>query len=120
MTTYRLNESGKDRVMNERGITTKVKNAVDDKVYWIATGPKPDGTYFTVVGPTRMFGMPPKKEMCEIFTPPTSEKECMEIHFALEEVVQKQPRDKWASSLPDARLAARKMIDEAERQGLFR
>ncbi len=58
--TMRLNEGGKDRVMNERGITTKVKNDSDGKMYWIGTSRRADGTWITVVAQGRTFGMPPR------------------------------------------------------------
>ncbi len=115
--TMRLNVDGKDRVMNERGITTKVRNEADHKMYWIGTTRKVDGTWITAVAKTKMLGIPGER-IWEI-TIATSDNESIEIHFAVEEIVQKKPRDKWEPSLPEERLAARRVLDEAEKAGLF-
>lgn len=115
----RLNVGGKDRVMNERGITTVVKNESDRKTYWVGTTRRVDGTWITAVSQARMSGIPGPR-LWEITT--ASEKEAIENHFAVEEIVQKQPRREWESSLPHQRLAAQKLIEEfeeAEKQGLF-
>jgi len=110
--------AAKDRVMNERGITTRVKNASDGKLYWIGTTRRHDGAYVTTVGPAGLFGVPPNKKACDVFLS-TLEKESVALHFALEETVERWPRDKWQTHLPEQRLVMQRMLDEAEKRDLL-
>lgn len=114
-TTMRLKQNGKDRAINERGISTIVKSD-EGKKYLVGTTRAVDGGWITGVSKTRMFGFP--GERMWVITTAESEREAMEIHFAVEEVVQKQYPDSWESSLAAERLVARKILNEAERRGL--
>jgi hypothetical protein len=109
-----------DRVINRLGITTRVRNRIDGKVYWIGTmrpllgstlEPWRARTWVTPSGPC---GAPNRNAVLlqiDVF----AEDDPMDLHIALEDVVARCPRSAWAAALPRdraeaARTAARPLV----------
>jgi len=109
MATYTLQRGdGKDRVINNLGITTKVRNRVDGRVYWIGTMRPLFGSILerwyarTRVVPSGLCGAPDKDDVL-LQVDAFSQDELMAVHAAVEEMVMNEPRGTWATALPRVR-----------------
>ncbi|HYM70136.1 MAG TPA: hypothetical protein VEZ44_11105 [bacterium] len=109
MATHTLRwDDGKDRVINNLGITTKVRNRVDGRVYWIGTMRPLFGSILerwyarTRVVPNGLCGAPDKDNVL-LQVDAFSQDELMAVHVALEDMVANEPRGTWATALPRVR-----------------
>jgi len=95
--------------MNKLGITTKVRNRVDGKVYWIGTMRPLFGSILerwcarTRVVPHGLYGAPDKDDVL-LQVDAFSQGELMAVHAAVEDLVINEPRGTWATALSRARM----------------
>lgn len=109
MATHTLRpDDGIDRVINNLGITTRVRNRVDGRVYWIGTMRPLFGSILekwcarTRVVPNGPCGAPDKDDVL-LQVDAFSQDELVAVHVALEDMVTNEPRGTWATALPRVR-----------------